>query len=49
MSFVDKHLLPGETVMYTLCGLGARCAIATGTPSVSRGRLIRREALETGR
>jgi len=32
--------------MYTLCGLGAGCSIATGTPSTNRGRLVRREALE---
>jgi len=31
---------------YTLCGLGANCSIATGTPSDARGRLVRREALE---
>jgi len=31
---------------YTLCGLGAHCSIATGTPSQTRGRLVRREALE---
>ena len=37
---------PGTAVMYTLCGLGNHCAIATGTPSVARGALVRREALE---
>lgn len=35
-----------NSVMYSLCGLGASCAIATGTPSVERGRLVRREILE---
>jgi len=37
---------PANSVMYSLCGLGASCAIATGTPSVERGRLVRREILE---
>ena len=32
--------------MYTLCGLGNHCSIATGQPSESRGRLVRREGLE---
>ena len=32
--------------MYSLCGLGASCSIATGTPSVERGELVRREILE---
>jgi hypothetical protein len=32
--------------MYSLCGLGTSCAIATGTPSVERGTLVRREILE---
>ena len=32
--------------MYSLCGLGPSCAIATGTASVARGRLVRREILE---
>jgi hypothetical protein len=39
-------LEPGETEMYTLCGLGEQCAIASGTPSESRGRLVRRQGLE---
>lgn len=37
---------PSNSVMYSLCGLGASCSIATGTPSVARGRLVRREILE---
>ncbi len=41
-----RPLAPGTTVMYTLCGLGSRCAIATGKPTVPRGRLVRREGLE---
>ena len=32
---------------YTLCGLGTNCSIEGGTPSATRGRLVRREALET--
>ena len=36
-----------KTRMYTLCGLGKNCSIETGTPSATRGRLVRREALET--
>jgi hypothetical protein len=35
-----------NSVMYTLCGLGASCEIASGTPSVERGELVRREILE---
>jgi hypothetical protein len=35
-----------NSVWYSLCGLGAACSIATGTPSVSRGTLVRREILE---
>jgi hypothetical protein len=40
------QLDPGTAVMYTLCGLGIHCAIATGTPSDARGVIVRREALE---
>jgi hypothetical protein len=32
--------------IYTLCGLGAGCSIATGTATTTRGQLVRREALE---
>jgi hypothetical protein len=35
-----------NSVMYSLCGLGASCEIASGTPSVERGQLVRREILE---
>jgi hypothetical protein len=35
-----------NTVMYSLCGLGPTCSIASGTASVARGRLVRREILE---
>jgi hypothetical protein len=35
-----------DSMMYTLCGLGTSCSIASGTPSVARGTLVRREILE---
>ena len=35
-----------DSVMYSLCGLGASCSIATGKASPQRGRLVRREILE---
>jgi len=35
-----------NSLMYSLCGLGASCSIDTGTPSVARGTLVRREILE---
>jgi hypothetical protein len=35
-----------NSVMYSLCGLGTSCSIATGKPSVQRGTLVRREILE---
>ena len=35
-----------NSLTYSLCGLGASCAIATGKPSVERGTLVRREILE---
>jgi hypothetical protein len=34
------------SVMYILCGLGTACSISEGQPSVERGALLRREALE---
>ncbi|MFL5827206.1 MAG: hypothetical protein ACJ76V_11845 [Thermoleophilaceae bacterium] len=33
-------------VLFTLCGLGDKCSIDKGKPSVARGLLLRREALE---
>lgn len=36
----------GDSVMYTLCGGGARCSISEGQPSEERLTLLRREALE---
>jgi hypothetical protein len=35
-----------NSVLFTMCGLGVSCAIATGQPSVGRAQLVRREALE---
>src|SRR4051794_24718413 len=35
-----------DSVMYSLCGLGASCSIAKGKASVERGRLVRREIFE---
>jgi hypothetical protein len=34
------------SIMYTLCGSGANCAIVEGKPTVARGAVLRREALE---
>lgn len=42
----DVRLEPGKGVLYRLCGLGDKCAIPTGAPSVQRHLLLRREALE---
>ena len=36
----------GTTAVYSLCGLGPSCAIATGVPSLARELLLRREALQ---
>jgi hypothetical protein len=50
--------LPGESVndfqfydagsawAYVMCGLGSNCAISEGKPTIVRGQLLRREALE---
>jgi hypothetical protein len=35
-----------DSLMFSLCGLGQSCSIATGKPSVARGTLVRREVLE---
>jgi hypothetical protein len=35
-----------KTTNYTLCGLGAHCSIASGKAVLTRGLLVRREALE---
>lgn len=37
---------PDESVMYVLCGAGQNCKIPEGKPSVARGTVLRREALE---
>jgi hypothetical protein len=37
---------PTNSVMYSLCGLGVSCAIASGKPSRERARLVQREILE---
>ena len=36
----------GDTLTYSLCGLGDACAIASGKPSVQRGTVVRREIIE---
>jgi hypothetical protein len=46
---VVDQVLPvdsSNSLMYSLCGLGSSCSISTGTPSVARGTLVRREILE---
>ncbi len=35
-----------STVMYILCGDGPKCSIKDGKPSLARGAVLRREALE---
>ena len=35
-----------STLMFNLCGAGKKCSIAEGKPSVARGAMLRREALE---
>jgi hypothetical protein len=35
-----------DSMMYSLCGLGASCSITKGKASVERGTLVRREILE---
>lgn len=42
----DIKMLEGDGVLYRFCGLGPNCAIKYGEPSVERGLLLRREALE---
>jgi hypothetical protein len=38
-------IVDGSTVLFTLCGDGPKCSIP-GTPTVERGELVHREALE---
>jgi hypothetical protein len=40
------RIVRGKSVLYTLCGLGPRCSISRGKPSIERGLLLRREAFE---
>jgi hypothetical protein len=40
------RIVRGKSVLYTLCGLGPRCAISRGKPSFERALLLRREAFE---
>lgn len=42
----DIELKNGDGILYRLCGLGEKCAIANGKPSRERHLLLRREALE---
>ena len=43
----DVSILDNQNVvLYRMCGLGKDCSIAEGKPSVERGLLLRREALE---
>jgi hypothetical protein len=42
----NVQVVQGNGILYTLCGLGAHCSIATGKPSTQRMLLLRREALE---
>jgi hypothetical protein len=35
-----------NSLMFVLCGGGTACSIATGKPTIARGTLVRREALE---
>ena len=35
-----------KSAIFALCGLGTNCKIGEGTPSLARGAVIRREALE---
>ncbi len=40
------QMVSGNGALFTLCGLGPNCSIATGKPSTERMMLLRREALE---
>ena len=42
------QMVSGNGALFTLCGLGPNCSIATGKPSVERMMLLRREALDVG-
>lgn len=40
------QIFSGSGMRYVMCGLGPNCSIAKGKPSVERGVLLQREALE---
>lgn len=40
------NVSPGDSVSFSLCGLGPACSIATGKASAARATLVRREILE---
>ena len=42
----DIEVLEGKGVLYRMCGLGPKCAIAKGEPTQERALLLRRAALE---
>jgi hypothetical protein len=42
----EAEVTSTNSVMFSLCGLGQACSIASGKPSVQRGTLVRREILE---
>jgi hypothetical protein len=42
----EINLVDGRGVLYRLCGLGAKCAIASGKATPERSLLLQREALE---
>jgi hypothetical protein len=42
----DEVIDTGNTVMYTLCGLGAQCSAPDGNNTVERLQVLQREALE---
>jgi hypothetical protein len=46
MSGSQPSLLPGNGVIYSMCGTGTSCSIGEGKPSAQRLLLLRREALE---
>ena len=45
-SYQTFAISSSNSIMYSLCGLGQSCAIASGKASVERGTLVRREILE---
>lgn len=43
---VDQQYSDSDTAFYILCGASKNCAIPEGQPTVARGTVLRREALE---